>query len=357
MRTGFSRPAGESSPSHYNRRVLDVALENISLDERLRGITITFAKSTHTALIGPPGSGASTILRIIAGEIRPASGAVRVGTRNVTTLAMRRRPLLFVTSEIDAPLRWSVRHLLVAAVRQRTLDRTDRHHEYELAIAKWRLARLVDRPLRTLSTSELTLAHLARIELMRPGIVVADRVLERLNPSSLAEIADEFFRTLRVMGATVISAPSSHTELGLTDRVVVLDAGNLVQDGALAAVYRRPNSVASAMATGDVNVIPVRVRGDEVESAIGNWSAKPPFQGEGVSLARPEDFTIPVPGEESDLIFGIEEASFRGGRWIATGLLTGGLALRVALPPDLSVHKGRLLPLRYDASRFVLLPH
>jgi len=337
--------------------VLDVALEAVSLDERLRGITITFAKSTHTALIGPPGSGASTLLRVIAGEIRPTAGEIRIGTRNVTNLAMRRRPLLFVGSEIDAPLRWSVRHLLVAAVRQRTLDRTDRHHEYELAIAKWKLGSLIDRPLRTLATSELTLAHLAHIELMRPGIVVADRILERLNPASLAETADEFFRTLRVMGATVISAPSSNAELGLTDRVVVLDRGTVVQEGALAAVYRRPNSIASAVATGDVNVIPVRVRAGEVESAIGNWSAKPPFQGEGVALARPEDFAIAAAGEESDLIFGIEEASFRGGRWIATGLLTGGLALRVGLPPDLPVHKGRLLPLKYDSSRFVLLPH
>jgi len=337
--------------------VLDVALEAVSLDERLRGITITFAKSTHTALIGPPGSGASTLLRVIAGEIRPTAGEIRIGTRNVTNLAMRRRPLLFVGSEIDAPLRWSVRHLLVAAVRQRTLDRTDRHHEYELAIAKWKLGSLIDRPLRTLATSELTLAHLAHIELMRPGIVLADRILERLNPASLAETADEFFRTLRVMGATVISAPSSNAELGLTDRVVVLDRGTVVQEGALAAVYRRPNSIASAVATGDVNVIPVRVRAGEVESAIGNWSAKPPFQGEGVALARPEDFAIAAAGEESDLIFGIEEASFRGGRWIATGLLTGGLALRVGLPPDLPVHKGRLLPLKYDSSRFVLLPH
>ncbi|HUJ12489.1 MAG TPA: ATP-binding cassette domain-containing protein [Thermoanaerobaculia bacterium] len=337
--------------------MLDVALEAVSLDERLRGITITFAKSTHTALIGPPGSGASTLLRVIAGEIRPTAGEIRIGTRNVTNLAMRRRPLLFVGSEIDAPLRWSVRHLLVAAVRQRTLDRTDRHHEYELAIAKWKLGSLIDRPLRTLATSELTLAHLAHIELMRPGIVVADRILERLNPASLAETADEFFRTLRVMGATVISAPSSNAELGLTDRVVVLDRGTVVQEGALAAVYRRPNSIASAVATGDVNVIPVRVRAGEVESAIGNWSAKPPFQGEGVALARPEDFAIAAAGEESDLIFGIEEASFRGGRWIATGLLTGGLALRVGLPPDLPVHKGRLLPLKYDSSRFVLLPH
>jgi hypothetical protein len=105
-----------------------------------------------------------------------------------------------------------------------------------------------------------------------------------------------------------------------------------------------------------VNVIPVTVRGDVVESAIGSWNASASFQGSGIALARPEDFSITAVGEESDLIFGIEEASFRDGRWIAAGMLTGGITLRVVLAADVAVHKGRLIPLRYDPSRFVLLP-
>lgn len=336
--------------------MLDVALEKISAGERLRDITLTFAKSTHTAIIGPAASGASTLLRVIAGETQPTSGDVRIGARVVTRLPANRRPLLYVTARLDAPDRWTVQHLLVAAVRERSLDRIDRHREYELAIEKWKLGDLIDRRLRALSSSEATIAQLARIELMRPGIVVADRVLRRMNPSAVASVADEFYRMLRVIGATVISAPASRDELAVTDRVVVLDRGRVVQEGALAAVYRRPNSQASAIATGDVNTIPVSVRGDSIESSIGVWNAKTSFQGSGIALARPEDFAVAAQGEESDLIFGIEEAGFRDGRWIATGILTGGVTLRVVLPAEFAVHKGRLIPLRYDPSRFVLLP-
>lgn len=335
--------------------MLDVALENVTLDGRLRDVTLTFAKSTNTAIVGPPGSGVSTLLDVIAGELRPGTGDVRIGARIVTSLKIDRRPLLYVTSRVDE-WRWSVRHLLVAAVRQRSLDRVDRQHEYELAVEKWKLSAVVDRKIRTLSSSEETVAQLARVELMRPGIVVADRILERLNSSVAVEVADQFYRTLRVMGATVISAPASSGELGLTDRVIVLDRGRVVQDGSLAAVYRRPTSEAAARATGEINVIPITVRGDVVESPAGSWSAHPPFQGDGIALARPDDFSVAEKGEESDLIFGIEEASFRDGRWIATGILTGGINLRVALPPDFAVHKGRLIPIKYDSSRFVLLP-
>jgi len=249
-----------------------------------------------------------------------------------------------------------VRHLLVAAVSRRTLDRIDRRHEYELAVEKWGLTRIVERPLRTLSSSEAAMAQMARIELLRPGIVVADRMLEHVNPSALSDVADRIYRTLRVIGATVISAPATRVELGLTDRVIVLDAGRLVQDGSPAAIYRHPASEAAARATGEVNVIPIEVRGSDVESAIGSWTATARFQGAGIALCRPEDFSVAPPGEESDLIFGIEEAVFRDGRWMATGILTGGINLRVALPVETAVHKGRLIPLRYDSARFILLP-
>jgi ABC-type Fe3+/spermidine/putrescine transport system ATPase subunit len=336
--------------------VLDVALEHISLDGRLRDVTLTFAKSTHTAIVGPPGAGASTLLRIIAGEIRPSSGEVRIGAREVTKLPPSRRPLLYVTAKIDAPARWSVQHLLIAAVRQRSLDREDRQREFDQAVEKWRLGGIAGRSLGSLSSTERTIANLARIELLRPAIVVADRLLETANPAACPLLADELYRTLRVTGSTLITAPASSNELGLTDRIVVLEDGRVTQQGAAFAVYRRPVSQAAASATGDVNAIPITIRGKIVDSAIGSWeSVSPPFEGAGLALARPEDFSIAGPGEESDLIFGIEEASFRDGRWIATGILTGGLNLRVALPGDLAVHKGKLVPLRFDSSRFVLL--
>ena len=186
--------------------MLDVALRSISLDDRLRDVTLEFEKSTHTAIAGPAASGASTLLEIIAGDMRPTSGEVSIGARIVTSVPTSRRPLLYVRSYIDAPPRWSVRHLLIAAVRQRSLDREDRQREFDQALEKWRLRSIADRSLRSLSSTERSVTNLARIELLRPAILVADRLLENVNPSNLASIADQFYRTLRVMGTTVIAA-------------------------------------------------------------------------------------------------------------------------------------------------------
>ncbi|HEX7190656.1 MAG TPA: ATP-binding cassette domain-containing protein [Thermoanaerobaculia bacterium] len=319
--------------------MLDVSL-------RLDSVELTFPRSTHTAITGPPACGSSTLLRIIAGEQR--LGIVRIGTRDVTKLPTDRRPLLYVTGDLDAPQRWSVEHALVNAVRARTLDREDRLRELELAAEKWQLD--VHRRIGTLSDSERTRVHLARIELRKPAIVVADKLLR-----DAPHLADEFFRTLRVLGTTVISAPSSPAELGLTDHVVILDRGKVVQEGTAAQIFSEPKSEAAAIATGAVNAIPVVVKGRNVSSPIGEWEADAPFQGEGKALIRPDAFHVARPGEESDLIFGIEEATFENGVWIARGFLSGVLSLRVALPRSEKVHKGRVLALRFDPGEITLV--
>ena len=335
--------------------MLDVLIRNVSA-RIVRDVTLTFPSSTHTAIAGPPACGASTLLQAIAGTLRPSAGDVVIGARVVSRLAMSKRPLLYVTGALDVPGRWSAGHALIAAVRRRSLDREDRHHEYELAIDRWRLSALTERRIDTLSSSERTRVHLARIELMRPAILVADRMLEGANASERIALADEIYRLLRVLGTTVITAPSTTEELALADRVVVLDEGRVVQQGSADAIFASPMSEAAAIATGDVNVIPVMIRGNLVESVIGEWDVPdPPFSGSGVALIRPDAFTIATPGEESDLIFGVEEASFRGGAWHTRGVLSGGVMLRVTFPRTIDLHKGKLLPLRYDPRAFRLI--
>ncbi|HEX6097682.1 MAG TPA: ATP-binding cassette domain-containing protein [Thermoanaerobaculia bacterium] len=341
--------------------MLDIALRNLTFRYpegfALRDVTLTFPRNTHTTLTGPPACGASTLLRLIAGTLRPQSGEVVLGQRRVNEIKAANRPLLFATSAMDVPQRWSVQHALVAAVRTRSLDREDRHQEYALAAEKWGLVPLLERRLSTLSSTELARASCARIELLRPAILLADRLLEGVSASARASLADMLFRTLRVHGTTVVSAPASRDELAVTDRVVVLHEGRVVQSGSAAEVFARPVDEAAAVATGEADQIPIDIRGTTVESVIGSWEIDPPpFQGSGIALVRPGDFAPAKPGEDSDVIFGVEEAGFADGRWIAHGVLSGGVTLRIELPSGTGVHKGKLMALRYDATRFTLIP-
>ena len=336
--------------------MLDVLLRNVTFRHRdgfaLRGVTHTFARNTHTAVIGPPSCGATTLLRLIAGTLKPEDGDVIFGQRRVNDVKAAKRPLLDAREE--APGRWSVQHALVAAVRTRSLDREDRHLEYSLAAEKWELVPLLERRIDSLSSTEAARVQCARIELLRPAIVVADKLFERVSASARVSLADALHRTLRVHGTTVISAISSREELAFHDTVLVLNNG---QSGAPAEVFSHPVDEASAIATGEADLIPLTIRGNEVDSVIGSWRVDPaPFQGNGIAVVRPEDFAPAQRGEDSDFVFGVEEAGFAGGRWIARGMLSGGVTLRIELPCDTPIHKGRMLALRYDPARFLLLP-
>jgi ABC-type spermidine/putrescine transport systems, ATPase components len=122
-------------------------------------------------------------------------------------------------------------------------------------------------------------------------------------------------------------------------------------------VFRNPATAAEAEATGEVNRIPVAVRNGEAESAIGAWPvAEGTPDGPHIALVRPEHFLPAEAGEESDVIVAVEEASFRDGVWHVYAMLSGGIGLHVVLPAASSIHKGRLIALRYDSTRFRLVP-
>lgn len=323
----------------------------------ISGLSVDFQRQTHTALVGASGSGKSILLELISGERRPDAGTVQYGARDVTRLRRARRPVLAWHRESRLAERWSVRHLLVAAARQRSLDFEDRVREIDLAVEKWSLATLMDRPIRDLSSTEQLRAHLAQIELLKPAVLVAERLFSRSTATSFRALADEFYRTLRVTGTTVVSEISSSRELDFCDGVVVMDRGAIVQQGTPKELWDRPASPESALAIGEANLVPVVIKGIEVTSPIGWWQlSDPPFQGTGIAVVRPTDFLIPAPGQDSDLIFGVEEAGFSDGMWDLRGILTGGMHLHVRIADAGRIHKGRLIPLRFDSSRVPLFP-
>ena len=112
-------------------------------------------------------------------------------------------------------------------------------------------------------------------------------------------------------------------------------------------------SEAAALASGEVNLIPVIVVDGEIRSPIGTWKATERLpDGPAVAIARPTAFRQVAPGEESDLILGIEEAGFYEGAWHIRGFISGAQLLRVTLSADQPLHKGRLIALSYDPARF-----
>lgn len=338
--------------------MLDIALREVSWVDRKSGfylgpLSLELPRESHTALAGPGGGGKSLLLRLVTGGIYPpASGEIFLGTKSVAALAARRRPVFHTAETMVAPPRWSVRHLLVSAARQHKGSFDERMAAIDSAAAGWGLSAVLDRKLGLLADSARVRARLAQIELLRPAIVAVERLFAPLSPSDRAVLAPAFHAALRASGATVISEVSSWSEVALCDRVTVLEDGRIVQQGTPADVYQAPVSRTAAEALGEVNAIPVIVRAGEADSPIGRWAAPGcGIEGKGFALLRPEDFEVAAPGEESDFILGIEEATFAEGSWKVRGLLSGGTILCATLRTAVAPPARRPLPLRFVRER------
>ncbi|MGA7617438.1 MAG: ATP-binding cassette domain-containing protein [Thermoanaerobaculia bacterium] len=340
--------------------MLDVALDQVAFCYRDASvpleITTRFPADSRTALLGAGGSGKTTLLRLIEGSLRPDSGTIRIGAHDVSRMRPAQRPVTSIGLAAPLPARWSVSHFLVAALRRTKLDRADRLEEMTRLVNEWGLEPFAGRRIATLSRVEHLRLVGAWLELLRPPIVVWDASGSTAPPDA-RRLTERIHSNFRAHGTTAVAAVGTIEDAGWFDRVVVLDHGRIVAGGPPRTIYSGAETRAGAEAVGDLNIIPVHVRGSLVRSPIAEWELPDaPFQGDGTAWARPEDFTLAAPGEESDFFLPVEEARFVGGRWLVSGMLSGGITLRVFLPYDTRLEKGRLLALRCAVERFRLVP-
>jgi molybdate transport system ATP-binding protein len=206
------------------------------------------------AVAGPSGAGKTSALRVTAGLLRPQRGVVEAGgetwldTERAIDLPPERRrcgylfqeyalfPHLSAWQNVAYPLRGSDR-------RERALALLDRFGMSELADA---------RP-RTLSGGERQRVALARALARRPDVLLLDEPLAALDARTRAGAARELGAVLREVEVPALLVTHDFAEAAqLGDRVGVIDAGRVVQEGTPSELAAAPRSAFVADFTGAV---------------------------------------------------------------------------------------------------------
>jgi iron complex transport system ATP-binding protein len=235
-------------------RLLEARRLEVSLSGRriLDRIDLAIETGTFVGLIGPNGAGKTTLMRALAGLL-PYSGEVVIGGRPLAQLSERERALAIAYMAQSRDIAWPLSVEAVVALGRLPhrppftgLGAWDRE-VVDRVIAEMELAELRRRPATELSGGEIARVMMARALAQETCVVIADEPTSGLDPAHQIALM-QVFRRLAAAGRSVIA--SLH-ELGLAarwcDRLLLVDKGRIVADGApeqvltpanLGAVYR-----------------------------------------------------------------------------------------------------------------------
>lgn len=278
---------------------MDVSLQDIAKDfdalPVVRGVNVVFRSGRVTALLGPSGSGKTTILNIIAGLIGPSAGRVLFGDEDVTSVPAELRrigyvfqshalfPHLTVAGNVEFPLR--VRGVRRAVRKARALE----------ALRMVELEGLAGRMVPTLSGGQRQRVALARALAAQPDVLLLDEPLSALDPALRGRIREELRLLLEPLSIPVVLVTHDQDDAFLlADHVVLLQAGQIAQEGTPEDVYLRPASEAVARFVGVANYL---------NDADGRNR-----------LFRPEDVELVGLHDAADLVMRIERVHFLGDR-------------------------------------------
>jgi energy-coupling factor transport system ATP-binding protein len=215
--------------------------------EALRGVDVEMDRGAITGLIGPTGSGKSTLMQHLNGLMRPQAGHVFVDGQDWADpalnvkMARQKVGLLFQQPE-DQLFEYFVGDDVAFGPRQFMSDRASIRQRVQAAMDAVGLPfeAFKDRLTQSLSGGEQRRAALAGVLALRPQILVADEPTAGLDPQGRAKIR-EILRQLNQDG-TMLLIGSHRLEdiVALCDQVIALREGRIVSKGPAREVLSRP---------------------------------------------------------------------------------------------------------------------
>jgi iron(III) transport system ATP-binding protein len=342
--------------------------------DAVQGVSFSVQPGEFFTLLGPSGCGKTTTLRLIAGLEEPDSGEILIAGRPMAAPNLgvfvpaekRRLGMVFQSYAIWPHL--SVFENVAFPLRVRRDDSETVRRRVEQALATVGLGGFAERGATQLSGGQQQRVALARALVYEPAILLLDEPLSNLDAKLREQMRGEIRALQRKLSLTVLYVTHDQAEaMTLSDRIAVMQRGQVEQLGSPADVYETPATPFVAEFLGRTVCLIGRIvkngsgcwiefadgagRGAVTESAASSF----PHGANLEILTRPEDLEIVPPGElaPNQLAATIEQVAYLGDRF-EYHVHAGGASFVLSAPKKFRYDAGAAIRLLVDPARLSL---
>ena len=269
-----------------------IALENVSKRfgqaAAVRDVTLAIREGEFFSLLGPSGCGKTTTLRMIAGFEVPDEGRIVLQGRDVTSVFSNRRPVNMVFQQYALFPHMSIYDNISFGLKVKRVPRQEHRGRVLEILRVVELEGLESRRPRQLSGGQQQRVALARALVNQPAALLLDEPLGALDVKLRKQMQLELKRIQTELGTTFVYVTHDQDEaLAMSDRIAVMNRGQVEQIGGPREIYDHPATDFVADFIGSLNTLELAV--DEI---VGGFAVMRAAEGERVVLAAPQNARV-----------------------------------------------------------------
>lgn len=253
-----------------------IRLENIAKEfdgeQIIHPLSLSVYEGEFLTLLGPSGCGKTTILRMIAGFEEPDSGEIYLGDKPVQGVPPFKRDVNMVFQQYALFPHLNVEQNILFGLQMKNIPKAEQKDRLREVLEYTQLQQFTQRMPGQLSGGQQQRVAIARAIINQPKVLLLDEPLGALDYQLRKSLQFELKNLQKKLGITFIYVTHDQEEaLTMSDRIVILNKGNIEQIGTPASVYNEPRTVFAAQFIGENNIF---------------------MQGERIFCVRPENIDI-----------------------------------------------------------------
>lgn len=285
-------------------------------------VSFEVEKGHLVVLLGPSGCGKSTMLRMIAGLDEPTSGDIEIGGRNVVGLTGSARGVAMVFQSYALFPHLSVADNIKFGLSVRGTKKAEQAQRLDKVAKLLGLDTLLHRKPGQLSGGQQQRTALGRALIAEAPICLLDEPLSNLDAQLRQDLRREIRALQQRLGITMVYVTHDQAEaMSMADRVILMRAGHIEQNGTPADLYERPASLFAARFIGGAPMSFLNLDDGPKGAVIAHTNGPMLFAGTGrgyILGLRPEDVVVDTASRRSLLHADVTAVEYLGSEALVT---------------------------------------